>query len=357
MALGIGAKARLTLKEEVTWGTFVTSPTARDVQARIVSDEIETKKNTFESPALGSRTVSQLFDGETEVDAPMDIEVGFEGALPWLLKHCLGGYDFNINSPVASANTHIFNPKQDLPPGLSGEICVGGIPADNLVVRYPGIKVSKMELSLEQGKILSCKANLIPKDEDANLDVASPYGYTALEYVSGPLDSWFTPPALKPVKFWYQGGYGTLIIAGQTITKCRNWKFTIENDLQRRFNLSQTTDEPFPGSTRKVTFDALIEFTDWALYRKFKKAIDGSFVLNLPSGPGSSLNDQSITGTTPYSLLIAGNNARITTTPRPKQTDAGILTAQVSCQLYAPSGAELQITLVNGQATCGAEIL
>ena len=39
MALGIGAKASLTLKEESAWGTFVTSPTARDVHARIITEE------------------------------------------------------------------------------------------------------------------------------------------------------------------------------------------------------------------------------------------------------------------------------------------------------------------------------
>lgn len=345
MALGIGAKASLTLKEETAWGTFITSPTARDVHARIITDETDAKKNTFESPALGSRTVSQMYDGETEVDQPIEIEVGYEGVLPWALKHTLGGYDFLAGPPI----THTFSPKQDLPPGMSGEIGVGGIPTDTSVVRYPGIKFSKMELALEQGKILSCKLSLIPKDEDANLDAASPYGYTQLEA--------FAPPALKPIKFWYQGAWGQLIIAGITITKCRSWKLTIDNDLQRRYNLSQTTDEPYPGSKRKVLFEAVVEFADWALYRKFKKATDGALFITLPSGPGSALNDQSITGTTPYQLQVVATNLRLTSSPRPKQTDAGILVATVQGQCYAPTGNEVQIVLTSGQAQCGAEIL
>jgi hypothetical protein len=324
------------LKEEISYGTFVISPTTRDVFARVVTDETEDNENTFESPALGSRTVSQMYPGERAVDAPIEFEVGFEGVLPWLLKHVCGGYDFNANSPVASANTHLFNPKQDLPLGFSMEIGVGGVPDDQAVFRYPGTKISSLELSLEQGKIMTCKVAMMPRDEDIN-------GTSGYPQLQAP-----TFAALKPIKFWYFAG---LTVAGSVVSKVRSFKFKIENDLERRFNLALLTDEPYPGSKRKVTLEAVIEFNNLTHYNKYKNATDGTFALTISSG-----TDQIVTGAQSYTLGFAGTNSRITA-GRPKQTDAGILTMPLNCQLYHPSAAEFQITLVNGQTTCGTEIL
>ncbi len=350
---GLGAKAYVSLTEQTAdYNTFKVSPTSRDVFARVVSDETDVNQNTFESPALGSRTVSQMYPGERVVDSPIEFEVGFEGVLLYLLKHVLGGYDFTTDqiiggSALVGGRRHQFFPKENLPFGFSMEIGLGGVPADDQVLRYPGTKVSSLEFGLEQGKIMTCKAQMMPRDEDHDESGGAPYGHTQLQAP--------TFAAIKPIKFWY---HNALTVAGTSVAKCRSWKLKIDNDLDRNFNLSLLTDEPLPKAKRKVTLEATIQFEDMLHYRKYKQAIDGSFSLFVQSGPppGASLNDQVITGTTPYAFLITGNNARITA-GRPKQTDAGILLMPLNCQLYAPSGSEIAIDWQNGQATVGAEIL
>lgn len=350
---GLGANAYVSLTEQTAdYPTFKVSPTTRDVFARVVSDETDVNQNTFESTALGSRTVSQMYPGERTVDSPIEFEVGFEGVLIYLLKHVLGGYDFTTNTLIGGgaltgAMRHLFFPKEVLPFGFSMEIGLGGVPAADKVLRYPGTKVSSVEFGLEQGKIMTCKAQMMPRDEDHNETAGAPYGWTQLQAP--------TFAAIKPVKFWY---HVALTVAGTAVVKCRSWKMKIDNDLERNFNLSQITDEPLPKSKRKVTLEATIQFEDLTHYRKYKQAIDGSFSLFVQSGPppGATLNDQVIVGTTPYGFLITGNNARITA-GRPKQTDAGTILMPLNCQLYAPTGNEIQIDVQNGQATAGADIL
>lgn len=350
---GLGANAYVSLTEQTAdYPTFKISPTSRDVFARVVGEETDVSANTFESAALGSRTVSQLYPGERAVDSPIEFEVGFEGVLMYLWKHVLGGYDFTTDALVGGtvlvgSRRHQFYPKEVLPYGFSMEIGLGGVPAADKVLRYPGTKVSSLEFGLEQGKIMTCKAQMLPRDEDHNESAGAPYGWTQLQAP--------TFAAIKPVKFWY---HSSLTVAGSTVAKCRSWKMKIDNDLDRNFNLSLITDEPLPKSKRKVTLEATIQFEDMTHYRKYKQAIDGSFALFVQSGPppGATLNDQVIVGTTPYAFLITGSNSRITA-GRPKQTDAGIILMPLNCQLYAPTGSEVLIDVQNGQATVGAEIL
>lgn len=334
MPVGLGAKAKMTLSEESAWGTFLTSPTARAAHMRIVRDEVEVDEGTFESDALGSRTTTNVFEGERSAGGTIEPEIGFEGGLLFLLKHVLGGYDFTINSPVASANTHAFTPKENLPAGLSVELGLGGVIGDDKVTRCSGLMISKLQLILEQNKLLRCVIDPVMKDEDTN----TTSGYTELEA--------FAPPALKPIKFWH---YSSCSVAGSAVAGLRSCTLTIDNDLQRRYNLKRTTEQPIPGNKRRVTFEGVMEFADLAHYNKYRLGTLGSFSLILAS-------DVFVTGATPYTITIIGSNSRITA-GRHKITDSGIITAPINCQLIAPTGSEISITIINGQATAGSEIL
>ncbi len=333
MPVGLGAKAKMTLKEQSVWGTGVFVG-ARDAHMRVVRDETEVDEGTFTSDALGSRTETNVYEGERSAGGQVEPEIGFEGGLLYLLKHVCGGYDFQVGVPVASANTHVFSPKENLPAGLSIEMGMGGIIGDDKMARQIGVKISKLQLILEQNKLLRCVYEPVMQDEDTNTTL----GHTEVEA--------FAPPALKPIKFWH---YSSLSVAGTAVAGLRSGTFTIDNDLQRRYNLKRTTEEPIPGRKRKVTFEGVMEFNDLAHYNKFRLGTLGAFSLVITS-------DVMVTGATPFGITIVGANSRLTA-GRHKITDAGIVTAPIECQLVAPTGGEFFISVVNGQATAGSEIL
>src|SRR5678815_4315087 len=148
---------------------------------------------------------------------------------------------------------HAFSLKDDLPVGgLSLEECMAGIPTSAKVMRYTSVKVNKLELALEQGGVLKCTADLIALDENTNGGT----GWTPVD-ATYPVFGTF-----RPVKFFHQTGptdSQQIKVAGSTLSgatgSIRNWKLTIDNKLERRFNLSRFTAEPMPNDKRDVLFE------------------------------------------------------------------------------------------------------
>jgi hypothetical protein len=331
------------IEEASNYGTGLWAG-ARKGYCRLVSDNMEVNENTFESPALGSRAVSAMYQGAREVGGTMEVETSYDGVWMYFLKHAFGSYGFTAANPSGVSNRHRFTPAEDLPNSLCMELCMAGIPSADKVIRYPGVKVNSLELSLEQGGILKCMLDLICYDEDIN----NGNGHTPVDGVY-PV---FT--TLRPIKFWHQVGTDSVItVAGTTLASTtgfvRNWRFKIDNKLERRFNLARRTAEPFQGEKREVTFDCTAEFDSTVgmpVYRKYLDATEGTFKVRMSS------KDEAVwipaVGTLPYAMELNGTTQRLTGS-RPKITDAGIVTVDFTSRLIGST--ELTLDLFNGQAT------
>ena len=321
MSVGQGYKLYASLREEATYN--VDPGGARDGYIRLISDNMTCEENVKDLPGQGGRYVRGVYEGNRIAGGTITPESNFEGGLLYLFKHCCGGYVFGVDGGgEVGAHLHTFTPADALPVGLSMEVSKGDVDPGEVFL-YTGSKVDSLAMSWTAEELMGLVATMMSADETA--------GTTEIGSPSYPLDA--------PIKYNFAG---TVTLLGDAVAAHRGGSMTINNALERRFNMSRITKEPLPGAKRGVEMTIETEFEDLTHYTKYKNATAGSFALAFTS----SVNIP--TTATPYSLTIVGSTTRLTGST-PVVTSEGVVLVTYGLKLYGSS--EFSISIVNGQTT------
>jgi len=330
MPVGRGYLSYLSAEEEIAYG--VDPAGGNEIHARIVTDGVSLEENFSEAPGLGTRAQrGGMIHGQREVGGDVVLEGNYEGGWMLLLKHAMGNYAYAVDTPVAGANRHTFSLAETLPAGLTIELSKGDVDTGEVFL-YTGCKVDTFGMSLTTEGVLTFTAGLIARNEAP--------GQTAK-------DSTPDYPGELPIKWHYMT---TMLVAANDLSsKLRAFDVTINNNLERRYNMDRFTAEPVPGAMREITGNVTVEFDSDAVaaggsYDDLLNAVTG--VLSLVMSSGTLY----ITGTTPYKFTIGGVTASQITSGSPQVQGPGVMTVQHGFHVL---GTDMTVVVDNAQDNSG----
>lgn len=316
MPPGRGVKSWISFEDEVTYGTEV--GTSKEY-LRIRDESMKLDVVPTEFPGMSEQVV-QIYNSRDVVGGTISPELHYVG---WgrLLRHIMGGYVYQVDTPVAGANTHTFTMADALPTGFTLEDCKGDIPTND-VFAYKGCKVNQAAFAMEQDDLLRCVMTLIGQSETP--DVAR---FGAPSY-----------PSYVPI-LWHNTGRVTQPTIAGSALDLKGFSLTINNNLtDDRFLLGKQIKEPIRKGRRVVEGSVTAEFENLTHYNKYKDGTTGTLTIPIES-------EQIITGATIYSMTINATGCHLTG-ETPVVADDGPMDQTLNFKLFA-SASELTITIVN----------
>ena len=316
---GYGYHSWGSVIEETSYGG-ATAGTARYYE--IISESMKAEIDVKPRKSLRGPSVRKTLQANRVIGGDIVMDMLFQG-LGLFIKHGMGGYSFTADTPVAGANTHVFTLANDLPTGLAVQICKGNIPAANSYF-YSGVKVNTLEFMFTPEEIVQMTAGLIARTETVDASGTPTY------------------PSDLPVLWHFSG---KLTLAGTASLDFDSGRILVDNNLRRRFLMSNRTSNPDRGGVRSITGEATVEFDSVALYDKYIGATTGALALTYTS-------DSFVTGATPYSLAFSMPKIQLTGTSPVVEGDGPILVNYPFMALHSGSTDDaLKITVVNAEAT------
>lgn len=335
MTAGRGYSSWVSLLKEVTYGTD--PGTTRGGWARLVSEKIKVDKSYFVAPGLGQRGVRGVLEGVNVIRGQLDVETNFEGGWYGFVNNMMGAYVFQGSTPVATVNTHNYQPSDTVFNSHSMELARGYVGAAGVtttkVFLYKGLVVNTGSFRLQQDSLMGFSMEVIAQTEtpDVTQNAAPTY------------------PTDLPIKnVYYNPSYAaTLAIAvGSNVATLQSATINYDNKLGLRPNLSSLTAQPLPTDRREITVDLEADFEDTVIYSKFLNETEGAFQLVL-TGP-------IITGSTRYKVQFDGTTSHMTG-DTPNVDGPGYLRQNIKLWLVK-STPEFAMTVVNQQVTLGATL-
>ena len=321
---GLGVDSWVSLVEESTYGT---TPGSGESYLCMVSDTVKNERSVDPVSSLCGVSNYNTVLGGAKIGGDITFEMLYEGLLLFL-KHGLGGYAYSADTPVAGANTHAITLADELPTGLSFELCRGDTPTGDAFL-YQGGKVDALDFQFDTGSIMRLVATMIAQSEDPDATASGTPSY----------------PDWYPV-LWHEFN-GTLTFCGESITEFVGGNIKLENNLTRdRFLMHDTIREPVRGDRRNVSGSIKLEYEDLGLYNKYIAGTTGAMSLTFSSS-------YYVTGSTPYSMNFSLPKVQLLPAPTPNVSSAGVIELDVPfIGLHSGSSSDaLSITFISGEAT------
>ncbi len=166
-----GSRAGLAIQEESCWGTLgeETDPVAAQdaIGFDFTSESLQNDIADIESQLLRpDRMRSAPQQGNRRPGGDINGELQPHGAWPLIMKHALGG---SVITTGSSPYVHTMAGDVDLPQGLSVEKKLGYPVATDRFLIYTGCRVGEVEIIVPTEGIVTARAGLIAKKEDARI--------------------------------------------------------------------------------------------------------------------------------------------------------------------------------------------
>ena len=254
------------------------------------------------------------------------------GHLLWAL---LGAKDSTADTPVASANTHVFTPATTVPWITIGKTIIDTAAGDDLYIKFTDCKIDRAVFTLPAAGIPTVAFTFT--------------GITEASSTTAPAESFETAPFLTTCQgeCLFDGAWG----------KATNIVIEVTNGLtNNEFIIGYPYLDDITETTRtvRVTYDMRIQNDD--LYNDiYHGAAAGTTWSSIVKEAILSVTIQSadyITGTTPYSLKFYMPKLSVQTFPV-NLTGGDLITGRVTCEgLWDSVTSEiLKLTLINGTAS------
>ena len=241
-----------------------------------VSESIKMERENVLRKCLRTGTFAGMerffYQGVKKCGGDIRVEMNFQGMLQFL-KHACGTYAYQVDTPVAGANTHTFTIADALPNyGLTMEVMRANLPAGKVFL-YTGGKVNNLTFDFKTGDILNLIAGMSFKDETPNATPTATPTYAA-DY---------------PILWRFAG---SLTLCGETAVPFDGGNVKINNALSLdRYLMGVSLPAPIRSGYKQITGEIVGEYDSLNLYTKYLAQTPGAFELTFTS-------DSLITGTT-----------------------------------------------------------
>lgn len=313
-----GSESWVTFIEESVYGTDPSG--ARDVNAYMISDGMKLNPSNKHYPGMRGPGRSKMFQGYKRVAGPVSLEMYYEGALPFLLKHAMG----TVNTTGAGPYVHEIQLASDLPVGFSMEINKADIPTGKVFL-YEGCKVDTLALEFGPEEMGILEVGILAQNRTTNVTAT---------------DAAPTFPPDEPVLYSHFGA--SISVAGLTLN-IRRLAIQINNNLDKdRFFMSRDISEPLRKGFREITGSGIVDFTDVQIPDALAAATEGDMTAIITDGTGILL----------FEGTVANNAKTIITDGEPVVNSEGVLELPFEFQFLSDAGTEeLEVTVTNNQTT------
>lgn len=319
--VGLGMDSWASIVEEATYGS---TPGSGESYHRFITEGLTSDIPVNVSKSLSGPSVQDTFQGPETDGGPLSVELLYEGFLLYL-KHALGSYAGQADTPAAGANTHTFALLDALPIGLSIEIYKAAIPSGKVFL-YEGGKIDSMNFIFNSGESMEAEIGLIAQSETPNTSASGVPSF----------------PTYLPILWRYNT---TMTIVGETSVPVKSGKILLNNNLTKdRFLMHQTIREPVRNLRRSVTGEVVVEFADLALYDKYRAGTTGAGSIVFTS-------DVAITGSTYYTLTFTFPKLQLTPKATPVISGPGPVEVPFSfLARHDGTDPELEIVIISGES-------
>lgn len=320
MGQGLGMDSWLSVDRE---GSYGSTPAAAEKYARIIRDDIKVGQTPKIRRGMSGAGRRVKFLGRVRAAGPLMFETHFEGIIGELLYSAMGAKGVSGTTEF----THDFDTIQTgALKSFQLEISKGDIPTGKCFV-YTGVVVDRLAFIFDDEETVEIEVTLGCSTRTTNVTASGTPTY----------------PTEVPIEFWQLGATG-VTVAG-TAALIRSGRLEINNNLDLdRYLMTRSMREPKRRQRRQITFTGEIEFEDLALLDKLDAGTEGAF---------SQIYTSDIlipTSAEYYSLTITGA-ASFLSDGEPTVSDEGQIVMPVTCDFLEPAGSELNIELINGEAT------